>query len=106
MHTKEMLQRFCAVSSGRRKARWQKYKIERHRTNNETSSQQLLRLTENGPKPTHCNEVPQWRKTHEAIKNNLFKKLDHVNNYLYEVELFKAQIEHKEPIIVGFFNLQ
>ena len=27
-------------------------------------------------------------------------------NALYEVELAKAQIEHKEPIIVGFFFLQ
>ena len=35
-----------------------------------------------------------------------FKKLDHVNNSLYEVELAKAQIEHKKPIIVGFFILQ
>ena len=41
-------------------------------------------------------------KTHSAIKSNLFNKLDHVNNALYEVELAKAQIEHKEPIIVGF----
>ena len=45
-------------------------------------------------------------KTHEAINSKLFKKLDHVNNSLYEVELAKAQIEHKEPIIVGFFILQ
>ena len=36
----------------------------------------------------------------------LFKKLDHLNNSLYEVELSKAQIEHKEPDIVGFFILQ
>ena len=42
-------------------------------------------------------------KTHAAINSNLFKKLDHVNNSLYEVELAKAQIEHKEPIIVGSF---
>ena len=45
-------------------------------------------------------------KTHAAINSKLFKKLDHVNNSLYEVELTKAQIEHKEPIIVGFFILQ
>ena len=45
-------------------------------------------------------------KTHPAINSKLFKKLDHVNNSLYEVELAKAQIEHKEPIIVGFFILQ
>ena len=36
----------------------------------------------------------------------MFKKLDHANNSLYEVELAKAQIEHKEPIIVWFFILQ
>ena len=29
-----------------------------------------------------------------------------MNNSLYKVELAKAQIEHKEPIIVGFVNLQ
>ena len=46
------------------------------------------------------------KKTHAAINSKLFKKLDHVNNSLYEVELAKAQIEHKEPIIVGFFILQ
>ena len=45
-------------------------------------------------------------KTHAAIKSKLFKKLDHVDNSLYEVELAKAQIEHREPIIVGFFILQ
>ena len=45
-------------------------------------------------------------KTHAAIKSKLFKKLDHVNNSLYEVELAKAHIEHKESIIVGFFILQ
>ena len=45
-------------------------------------------------------------KTHAAINSKLFKKLDHVNKSLYEVELAQAQIEHKEPIIVGFFILQ
>ena len=46
------------------------------------------------------------KKTHAANYSKMFKKLDHVNNSLYEVELAKAQIEHKEPIIVGFFILQ
>ena len=32
-------------------------------------------------------------KTHAAINSKLFKKFDHVNNSLYEVELAKAQIE-------------
>ena len=42
-------------------------------------------------------------KLHAAMNSKLFKKLDHVNKSLYEVELAKAQIEHKEPIIAGFF---
>ena len=45
-------------------------------------------------------------KTHAAINSKLFRKLDHVNNPLYEVELAKAQIEDKEPIIVCFFIFQ
>ena len=45
-------------------------------------------------------------KTHAAINSKLFKKLDHMNNSLYEVELAKPQTEHKEPIIVGFSILQ
>ena len=45
-------------------------------------------------------------KTHAANNSKLFKKLDHVKNLLYENQLAKAHIEHKEPIIVGFFILQ
>ena len=45
-------------------------------------------------------------KTHVANNSKLFKILEDLNNSLYEVELAKADIEHKEPIIVGFFILQ
>ena len=45
-------------------------------------------------------------KTHGAINTKLFKRLDHIINQLYEVELAKAEIELREPIIVGFFILQ
>ena len=45
-------------------------------------------------------------KTHAAINTKLFKRLDHINNQLYEVKLAKAEIEQREPIIVGFFILQ
>ena len=44
--------------------------------------------------------------THAAVNSKLFKKLDHVNNSLFEVEISKEQIEHEKPIIVGFFILQ
>ena len=46
------------------------------------------------------------KKTHAAINSELFKNLDYVNYSLYEDELAKAQIEHKEPTIVVFFILQ
>ena len=45
-------------------------------------------------------------KTHGAINTNFFKRLNHMNDQLYEIELAKAEIEHREPIIVGFFILQ
>ena len=44
--------------------------------------------------------------TRSAIKRNLFKRLNHITNQLYEVELVKLEIEHREPIIMGFFILQ
>ena len=45
-------------------------------------------------------------KTLCAINSKFFKKLDHVNHQLYEVELEKAEVERKEPVVVGFFILQ
>ena len=45
-------------------------------------------------------------KTHSAINIKLFKRLNFITDQLYEVELVKSEIEHQEPIIVGFFSLQ
>ena len=45
-------------------------------------------------------------KTHSAINNKLFKRLNFITDQLYEVEIVKSEIEHREPIIVGFFILQ
>ena len=45
-------------------------------------------------------------KTHGAINKNFFKRLDYINDQLYEVEWAKAEIEHREPMFVGFFILQ
>ena len=44
-------------------------------------------------------------KTPVAL-SKLFEKLNHMNIALYAVELTKAEIEHKQSIIVGFFILQ
>ena len=45
-------------------------------------------------------------KTHSAINSKLFKRLNHITDQLYEVELVKSGIGRREPIIVGFFILQ
>ena len=45
-------------------------------------------------------------KAHKAINSKFFKKLNHLDNNLYEIESVKGDVEHKEPIIVGFFILQ
>ena len=45
-------------------------------------------------------------KTHKAINGKMFKHLNNVSKEVYEVELGKSKIEHREPIIVGFFTLQ
>ena len=45
-------------------------------------------------------------KTHKAINEPLFKRLNTVEKDLYEVELLKLTIERRKPIIVGFFILQ
>ena len=45
-------------------------------------------------------------KTHSAINSKMFKGLNHTTDQLYEVELVRAEIEHRKPIIVGFFILQ
>ena len=45
-------------------------------------------------------------QTHSPINNNLLKRLNFITDQLYEVELVKSEIEHREPIIVGFFILQ
>ena len=45
-------------------------------------------------------------KTHSALNSKMFKHLNHITDQLYEVELVKSEIEHREPIIVGFFILQ
>ena len=45
-------------------------------------------------------------KTHKAINGKMFKRLNNVSKDIYKVELAKSKIEHREPIIVGFFILQ
>ena len=45
-------------------------------------------------------------ETHKAINEPLFKRLQTVHKDLYEVELRKSIIEHRESIIAGFFKLR
>ena len=45
------------------------------------------------------------KKKHGAINTKLFKRLHEINDHFYEVELAKAEIEHRELIFFGFFIL-
>ena len=45
-------------------------------------------------------------KTHKVYNTKLFERLDHIKVQLYEVDLEMAEIDHREPIIVGFFIIQ
>ena len=45
-------------------------------------------------------------KTHSAINGKTFKRLNHITKQLYEVEVVKSEIEHRELIFVGFFSIQ
>ena len=36
-------------------------------------------------------------KTHSAINGKLFKRPNFINDQLYEVELVKSEIEHRDP---------
>ena len=45
-------------------------------------------------------------ETHTEIIHKMFKRLGYINDHFYEVDLAKSEIEHKKPIIVGFFILQ
>ena len=44
-------------------------------------------------------------KTHVAIVNDFFRRLNHLKNALNEVELAKEQVYYKNPIIVELFIL-
>ena len=46
------------------------------------------------------------KKTHSANDIKLFKRPNFITDQLYEVELVKSEIEHREPIIFGIFILQ
>ena len=57
-------------------------------------------------KHTKTKYLGEEKKNHKATNNQFFKRLNCVAKKLYEVELVKSTMEHREPIIVGFFKLQ
>ena len=45
-------------------------------------------------------------KAHNALNGNVFKKLNYLNDNLYEIEAVKPKVDHEDPIIVCFSILQ
>ena len=57
-------------------------------------------------KPRHTiTKYLNDKKIHKAINEPFSRKLKTVENDLYEVELLKSIIAHREPISVGFSYL-
>ena len=54
---------------------------------------------------TLSQNIERWENT-RGYQHKLIQRLDYTNDQLYEVELAKAETEHREPIIVEFFILQ
>ena len=44
-------------------------------------------------------------KTHGAINTKLLQRLDFINDQLHELEFVKAEVDHRELTLVGFFIL-
>ena len=55
---------------------------------------------------TYKDKISWRQKTHKAINNQFLKRLNIVAEDFFEMELVKSTVEHREPIIVGFFILQ
>ena len=54
----------------------------------------------------YTGKVSDRWKTRSAKNSRMFKRLNHITDQLYEVELVKSEVEHRESINVGFFILQ
>ena len=71
----------------------------------------LLAISSFGYQITDCSrhtvtKYPTDEKTHSAINSKLLKRLNHITDQLYDVELVKPEIEDRKRINVGFFILQ
>ena len=65
-------------------------KLKCCRGNNEIVCQQLLQLSNYGSSRHTVTKYLSDEKTHGAINTNLFKRLDYINDQLYEVELIQS----------------
>ena len=101
-----MFQLLCTGSSGRKKEKWRKSHIKCRCRDKEVPDQYSHGYQIMDRSPQTVTKYLIDEKTHTAINSKLFENLDNKNNSLYEFELAKAQVEHKEPIIVEFFILQ
>ena len=83
-------------------------------TQNSSVVAEIMKLLANTPYENQIMDRSQHtvtkflnvEKTHSAINSKMFKRLNHITDQLYEVELVKSEIEHREPIFAGFFILQ
>ena len=98
--SEQEIQQIFLVISGRRQTKWRVSKLQCSRRDNGAPGQKFQRLPNYGPEPV--TKYLSDKMTHAAIISKLSHCWDHVNKLFYEIELTKPQIEHTEPIFVGF----
>ena len=101
-----MFQQFCPVRSRCKERRRWEPQLECCSRDNEAACKQFLWLSNYGQGHHTVTKYLCDDKVHSAINNKMFKKLNIINEKLYEVEFVKSEIEHREPILFGFFILQ
>ena len=63
----------------------------------------LLANSSYGYQIKDCNRHTVTKYLTDEINSKMFKRLKHITDQLYEVELVKPEIEHRETTVVGFF---
>ena len=106
VHSEKVFQQVCTINCRCATTKWREPKFQCRRRDkkkllaNSSYGYQILHHSRHTV-ATYLND----EKMHCAINRKFVKTLDHVENQLYEVELAKAEVEHKLPNIVRFFIL-
>ena len=105
-HSLELFKKLCANHCQRRSTRRRESQLQCICRNYEAGCKQLVLFSKCILQTPFIIELTNYEKTHAAINKRMFKRLGHITDQFYKVELAKSEIKHKLAIIVGIFTLQ